>query len=327
MFAPLVATDCEAKLTERVAMLNAKNSFFYGLLFLLLASCFPNPLADDKRADENTPYAVGFIDGTAIFERNERYFRLDGDHLVPLEGALTYAPRRSQPPKRYQFDLKRSSSGSTKLVTNFQGQEISLTRSSFQPLYIGDESSPLAMAYGIVNTTRFVFKDTPEALYSHALPLDQPPKNFHTAFGYDPVLRQNIIWDIAKDDANGPSRIWITNADLDLIATHDFRNVPRPNIAKGYTCFSCGCSCYAKANTHSHNGRHYVLITGYPVVPEQRGLFELDLGVTPPVWIKRIPGNLTRRLAFTDDGCAVAYSVLSKRGDQARVADLCAPQQ
>ena len=93
---------------------------------------------------------------------------------------------------------------------------------------------------------------------------------------------------------------------------------PLAQIRPGLSCFSCGCECYADVDFIPVGGRIFLHSNGYAMQGHLLGLYELRDGRVEPV----IKGHLFAPI-FSKDGCTIAYTKISDRGDTPMVENLC----
>lgn len=93
-------------------------------------------------------------------------------------------------------------------------------------------------------------------------------------------------------------------------------------IKWGYSCFSCGCGCYAHLNFYVVGENIYAHVYGYPVVNKRRGVYRLNQTGTGPHWKKIVSGRPQPPLAFSPSGEKVAYFEISRLGDSFVIADI-----
>ena len=115
--------------------------------------------------------------------------------------------------------------------------------------------------------------------------------------------------------------LWLS----DKLEGENFFEIPEEpliEIKSGYSCFSCGCGCYAYESLYAENGKIYLHVWGYPVVDSLRGVYRLKETKAGPTWEKIVSGQVQSPIAVSADGKKIAYFTISWFGDEFKVVNL-----
>jgi hypothetical protein len=135
---------------------------------------------------------------------------------------------------------------------------------------------------------------------------------------------QNRCVATAPSESCTRKALWLT-PDLEPLDYIELPGEPLVEIKRGYTCFSCGCGCYAGETIYVEGGQVYAHVWGYPVKNKIRGIYRVRQTADGPVWDKVIGGRPQPPLAFSPSGDKVAYFEISRLGDTFRIADMELP--
>lgn len=117
---------------------------------------------------------------------------------------------------------------------------------------------------------------------------------------------------------------WWLDRDLSVVQTLALPEEDLLSVAEKASCFSCGCGCYTQEDVYAVAGKVFFQISGFPIPPSRRGLYELEAendGTTK--WRQVIKGRIEPPLAFSPSGCRVSFYQVSYWGDGLAEEELC----
>ncbi|MFC5767876.1 hypothetical protein [Thauera sinica] len=79
-------------------------------------------------------------------------------------------------------------------------------------------------------------------------------------------------------------------------------------LLKAFSCFSCGCSCYAHFDLAGAQGRIYAHIYGKSVGDSVAGVYELTHVKAETHWVQGVAGNFSGPILVSPEGCRIAYA-------------------
>ncbi|CUK02570.1 hypothetical protein PH7735_02615 [Shimia thalassica] len=152
-----------------------------------------------------------------------------------------------------------------------------------------------------------------------------PPSGFQTGVTKDRGAARYLAYlsnahrsDMAKKK-NWPMSAWVIDFEQNDASKIELPAGPWvKEHPESLACFSCGCGCYRNLDMYLSGDRVYAHVWGRGYPRQEQGIFAIDAENTRKGWKLVAKGVIARHVAFSPDGCRMAYA-----HSRTTVLDLC----